>query len=438
MLSREYDRAVVGVEMRCQAELGAAIAQGMQVEGDGPLLQIAMDYMADERDLDGLSDEERRELARFIIDDLYQLGPLEELLADTEVSEIMVNAPDDVRVERAGRIVRSDVHFFDDSHIERMITKIVQADGRHCDTATPMCDCTLHRAGATFDGSRVNCVWHGISVDHPLIDIRKFRADPLTPDKLVALGSMDERCVEILEALVRARMNMLVVGGTGTGKTTLLNALSSFIPDNQRILTIEDTAELSLNKDHVVRLEARQASTEGTGAITIRQLIVNSLRMRPDRIVVGECRGAEAFDMLQAMSTGHDGSLTTLHANDPVASIQRLQMCVQMSEAASQMPADAIRQVITDAIDFIVHIRRYQDGSRRVASISEVVGLQGPTVTMGRILTFRSEGVDSRGRVVGRLVPGGDRFSPSHMEKMKINGVDVKEEWFREEDEEVW
>lgn len=430
MLSRELDRAVIAARERCRAELNAAVMEGRAAAGPAELVASARRYVDGSPEFSGTDDATREEAARFIVDDLFNLGPIEPLLADETVTEIMVNAPDDVRVERAGRIERTDARFFDDAHVASVITRIAEDDGRHCDVTSPLCDCTLHRSGASFDGSRVNAVWKGVAVDHPILDIRKFRRDVLTPDRLVEMGSMDERCRDLLEALVLARMNLLIVGGTGTGKTTLLNAMSSFIPDDQRIVTVEDTAELNLGKDQVIRLEARQASTEGTGEITIRQLVKNTLRMRPDRIVVGEVRGAEAFDMLQAMSTGHDGSMTTLHANDPKQAIARLQMCVQQSEAGAQMPPSAILRIISDAVDFIVHIRRFRDGSRRVAAISEVDGLQGPVVTMGKILDFQMLGVGDDGRIAGQLVPAGDRFSPDHLARFEMNGVAVDESWF--------
>ena len=293
MLSRNYDPAIREVMNRYGSQLANMVADGggLQDGVQGLVSQIRQ-YIDASGMFDGLTDEELDDAARFCIDDLFQLGPLEPLLKDETITEIMVNAPDRVLVERGGKIVDSGVHFFDDAHIERIITKIVASDNRRCDSSSPMCDCKLRRRGASFDGSRVNAVWRPIAVDHPTLDIRKFRNDLLTPEALIGMDTMDEKIADFLRALVEARMNIIISGGTGSGKTTLLNAVSNFIPNDQRIITIEDTAELNLAKDHVIRLEGRQANSEGAGLITIRQLVRNTLRMRPDRIVVGECRGA--------------------------------------------------------------------------------------------------------------------------------------------------
>ena len=292
-----------------------------------------------------------------------------------------------------------------------------------------MCDCKLRRRGASFDGSRVNAVWRPIAVDHPTLDIRKFRNDLLTPEALIGMDTMDEKIADFLRALVEARMNIIISGGTGSGKTTLLNAVSNFIPNDQRIITIEDTAELNLAKDHVIRLEGRQANSEGAGLITIRQLVRNTLRMRPDRIVVGECRGAESFDMLQAMGTGHDGSLTTLHANDARRALGRLEMMMQMSEEGAGMPNRSIRQFISDAVDFIVQTRRFRDGSRRITEVVEVCGMQGDVITTGNIFKFQEEGMVD-GRIQGSFVPGGDRMMRSHIVRFENAGIPVNDSWF--------
>lgn len=433
MLSSEYDGALREGVFQLSNQLNGGTMDGSPILTDPEgLMDAARAVTGQVPQLAALGDAGREEAARFILDDLFQLGPIEGLLRDPEVTEIMVNAPDQVFVERRGKIADSGVHFFDDEHIERTITKIVSADNRRCDTNSPMCDCTLHRAGEAFDGSRVNAVWKPIAVDHPLLDIRKFRNDMLTPESLVEMGTMDERCAEIIRALVRGRMNIIIVGGTGTGKTTLLNAASNYIPDGERIITVEDTSELNLAKEHVVREEARQANSEGVGEITIRQLVKNTLRQRPDRIVVGECRGAEAFDMLQAMGSGHDGSLTTLHANDPRQAISRLQMCIQMSPEGAQMPASGILRIIADAVDFIVQIKRFSDGSRKVVSISEICGMQGDVVTMGEIIRFVQDHDRDDGRIHGEWVPGGDRFCESHRVRLENAGVEVDDDWFRD------
>lgn len=430
MLSRNYDPALREVMNRYGSQLANMVADGGGLQdGVQGLVSQVRRYIDASGMFDDLSDDEREDAARFCIDDLFQLGPLEPLLADDSITEIMVNAPDRVLVERGGKIVDSGVHFFDDTHIERIITKIVASDNRRCDSSSPMCDCKLRRRGASFDGSRVNAVWKPIAVDHPTLDIRKFRNDLLTPEALISMGTMDEKIADFLRALVEARMNIIISGGTGSGKTTLLNAVSNFIPNDQRIITIEDTAELNLAKDHVIRLEGRQANSEGAGLITIRQLVRNTLRMRPDRIVVGECRGAESFDMLQAMGTGHDGSLTTLHANDARRALGRLEMMMQMSEEGAGMPNRSIRQFISDAVDFIVQTRRFRDGSRRITEVVEVCGMQGDVITTGNIFKFQEEGMVD-GRIQGSFVPGGDRMMRSHIVRFENAGIPVNDSWF--------
>lgn len=430
MLSRNYDPAIREVMNRYGSQLANMVADGggLQDGVQGLVSQIRQ-YIDASGMFDELTDEELDDAARFCIDDLFQLGPLEPLLKDETITEIMVNAPDRVLVERGGKIVDSGVHFFDDAHIERIITKIVASDNRRCDSSSPMCDCKLRRRGASFDGSRVNAVWRPIAVDHPTLDIRKFRNDLLTPEALIGMDTMDEKIADFLRALVEARMNIIISGGTGSGKTTLLNAVSNFIPNDQRIITIEDTAELNLAKDHVIRLEGRQANSEGAGLITIRQLVRNTLRMRPDRIVVGECRGAESFDMLQAMGTGHDGSLTTLHANDARRALGRLEMMMQMSEEGAGMPNRSIRQFISDAVDFIVQTRRFRDGSRRITEVVEVCGMQGDVITTGNIFKFQEEGMID-GRIQGSFVPGGDRMMRSHIVRFENAGIPVNDSWF--------
>ena len=377
MLDKMYDNAVAEVMSRCANDLQNQVALVGEVsDGIERLQDRALAYVSRSPTFKDADEDVKRQAAKFVVDDLFQLGPIEELLWDPEVSEIMVNSPDQVMVERRGKITLSDVHFFDEEHVQRTIARIVSSDGRRCDNQSPLCDCMLHRTGAPFDGSRVNAVAFGIA-KHWTLDVRKFRNDALTPESLIANGSMDENMADFLQALVLARMNIVIEGGTGSGKTTLLNALSNFIPDGQRIITVEDTAELNLAKSHVLSLQSRPANNEGKGEITLQQLVINTLRQRPDRIVVGECRGPEAFDMLQAMNSGHDGSLTTTHANNPRAALDRLQNLVQMSRAGANMPPDAIMKIITEAVDFVVEIKRLPDGSRRVNNICEVCGMQG-------------------------------------------------------------
>lgn len=434
LLDPRWDELALEVQRRT-AEALQARAAGEASEGWDAAYDVALGLARTAPALAGAGDSLAGDLATNVADDMYLLGPLEDLLAAPEVSEIMVNAPDDVRVEVEGRIGRTSYRFRDDAHVMRIIQRICEADNRRCDNTNPMCDCTLHRPGAAFDGSRVNAVAKPIAVDHPLLDIRKFSCDTLSVSDLERLGTLDARTASLLEALVLARMNIVVMGGTGSGKTTLLNVMSDFIPDDQRIITVEDTAELSLHKSHVLRMEARQANTEGAGAVTIRQIIVNNLRQRPDRIIVGECRGAEAFDMLQAMGTGHDGSITTIHANDARSAISRLQMMVQMSEAGAQLPQSAIMQVICSAVDFVVCVRRFPDGSRKVSEVVEVQGMQDDghgraVATMAPIVRYSVDGYDSAGRVRGGFVATGERLSAEHLARFAVNGVTVDPSWF--------
>lgn len=431
MLDKMYDNAVSEVMTRCASDLQNQVALVGEVEdGIDRLRDRALSYVRRSPSFADASEEVQQKAATFVVDDLFQLGPIEELLRDPEVSEILVNSPNQVMVERRGKIVPSGVHFFDEEHVQRTIARIVNSDGRRCDNQSPLCDCMLHRAGAAFDGSRVNAVAFGIA-KHWTLDIRKFRNDALTPAALIANGSMDENMADFLEALVHARMNIVIVGGTGSGKTTLLNALSNYIPDDQRIITVEDTAELNLAKSHVVSLQSRPANNEGKGEITLQQLVINTLRQRPDRIVIGECRGPEAFDMLQAMNSGHDGSLTTTHANNPRAALDRLQNLVQMSRAGANMPPDAIMKIITEAVDFVVEIKRLPDGSRVVNNICEVCGLQGSVPTIGSIMKFQKTGVDEAGRIKGEFRPTGSRIvSEDHKERFYANGVEIKNSWF--------
>lgn len=434
LIEPKWDRLLYEVQDRTAQELSNGLGDGpgswLAARERAARLASTSPALADARP--GLADD----IATAVADDLYRLGPLEDLLSAPEVSEIMVNAPDDVRVEVGGKIGRTGYRFRDDAHVMRIIQRICDADNRRCDNTNPMCDCTLHRPGAPFDGSRVNAVAKPIAVDHPLIDIRKFSDDKLGIDELIGLGTLDRRVASFLGALVRARMNIVVMGGTGSGKTTLLNVMSDFIPDDQRIITVEDTAELSLHKSHVLRMEARQANIEGTGEVSIRQIIINNLRQRPDRIIVGECRGAEAFDLLQAMGTGHDGSLTTIHANDARGALSRLQMMVQMSAAGAQLPQSAIMQVICAAVDFVVCINRFPDGSRKVTEVCEVQGMQedghGRAVaTMAPIMRFDVDGYDDSGRILGSFAPTGEHVSPAHLARFAVNGVDVDPSWFR-------
>jgi pilus assembly protein CpaF len=361
----------------------------------------------------GLSRDERDRIAAEVADDILGHGPLERLLADESVTEIMVNGPHDVWVERQGRLYETTVRFGDDSHLRRIINKMVAQVGRRIDESSPMVDARLP------DGSRVNAVIPPLSLSGPLVTIRKFSKRRLELTDMVRLGTLSTETVEFLQRCVVAELNVLVSGGTGTGKTTLLNALSTAIPDADRIVTIEDAAELRLNQRHVLRLEARPKNIEGEGEIPIRELVRNSLRMRPDRIIVGEVRGAEALDMLQAMNTGHDGSLCTVHANTPRDALARIETMVLM--AGYDLPMRAIRQQVCSALDLIVHLERLEDGTRRVTAITEVGRMESDVVTLQDLFEFKVERVTAERVVVGNLAPTGLR--PSFVTKFEKRGV---------------
>ncbi len=363
---------------------------------------------------------DRIRLSDDIYNELAGLGPLEPLMADPSISEIMVNGPDQVYVERNGLLELSPVKFENNEHVLRIIDRIVSRIGRHCDEANPMVDARL------ADGSRVNAVIPPISLNGPVITIRRFKAVPLQVADLINGGSMSYAMASFLEACIKGRCNVIVSGGTGSGKTTLLNILSGFIPETERIVTIEDAAELQLMQDHVVTMESKPANSEGSGAITIRDLVRNALRMRPDRIIVGEVRSGETLDMLQAMNTGHDGSLTTVHANTPRDVISRLETMVLMG--GMDLPINAIRNQISSAIDIIVQQSRFRDGSRKIISISEVMGMEGDTVTLQDIFVFRPDGLDSAGKIKGKHVATG--IHPAVMTKLKESGILIRDEWF--------
>lgn len=348
-----------------------------------------------------LSRSERARLFESIAADILGFGPLQELLNDPEISEIMVNGPRKVYVEKRGKIQLSDVTFVDEQHVLRVIDRIVAPLGRRIDESSPMVDARLP------DGSRVNAVIRPIALCGPTISIRKFRKEGITIDDLIRFGSLTREMAEFLSACVRASLNIVVSGGTGSGKTTMLNVLSSFIPDDERIITVENAAELQLRQEHVVPLESRPPNVEGKGEISIRDLVINTLRMRPERIVVGECRGGEALEMLQAMNTGHDGSMTTLHANSPRDAIARIEtMCLM---AGMDLPVRAIREQIASAVNLIVQLARLKDGSRKVIYITEVQGMEGDVVVLSDIFVFEQQGLDERGKIIGQLKPTGIR-----------------------------
>jgi len=367
--------------------------------------------IADEEGL-ALTRAERVRMLEQITDEILGLGPLEPLLRDETITEVMVNGPQQVYIEREGMLELTNVTFQNDEHVMKIIQRIIAPIGRRVDESSPMVDARL------ADGSRVNAIIPPLSLVGPVITIRKFAATPFTVEDLIRFGTATPEMFEFLEACVKARLNIFVSGGTGSGKTTMLNILSSFIPDDERIITIEDAAELQLRQEHVVTLESRPSNIEGKGAIPIRELVRNALRMRPDRIVVGECRGAEALDMLQAMNTGHDGSMSTGHANSPRDMLARLETMVLM--AGMDLPLRAIREQIASAVDLIVHQNRLKDGSRKIVNITEVQGMEGDVIVMQDIFVFEQTGLEE-GKIQGRLRPTGIR--PKFVEKFEVAGI---------------
>ena len=371
----------------------------------------------------GLSRDDRERITAELADDILGHGPLERLLADDSVTEIMVNGPFDIWIERQGRLYPTAVRFNDDSHLRRIINKIVAQVGRRVDESSPMVDARLP------DGSRVNVIIPPLSLTGPLVTIRKFSRERLTMKDMIRLGTLTTETVEFLERCVECELNMLIAGGTGTGKTTLLNAISEAIPDADRIVTIEDAAELRLGQRHTLRLEARPSNIEGEGEVPIRELVRNTLRMRPDRIIVGEIRGAEALDMLQAMNTGHEGSLSTVHANSPRDALARVETMVMM--AGFDLPLRAIRQQIASALDLIVHLERLDDGSRRVTAITEVQRMEADVITLQELFKFEVERLTEERVVIGRLCATGMR--PTFLHKFERRGVALPTSLFQEQ-----
>ncbi|MFP6766188.1 MAG: CpaF family protein [Planctomycetaceae bacterium] len=375
-------------------------------------IRLVIEYLCDtENPL--LNRSERERLIEEILDETFGFGPLEMLLKQPEVADIMINGPKHVFVEVDGQIERSNTTFRDNEHLLQILDRIVSKVGRRIDETSPMVDARLP------DGSRLNAIIPPLAIDGCSLTIRKFGANPLTLEDLLRFGTFTAEMVMLLEAAMKARLNCIISGGTGSGKTTLLNTLSSFIPIDQRVITIEDAAELQLQQEHVLRLETRPPNIEGKGRITATDLVTNALRMRPDRIIIGECRGGEALDMLQAMNTGHEGSLTTIHANSPRDAVSRLETMVSMS--GIELPMKAIRTQFSAAVDLIIQSNRLQGGPRKVTHITEVLGMEGETVIMQDIFVFKQDGIDERGRAIGHFESTGVR--PSFMDRLESNGV---------------
>jgi pilus assembly protein CpaF len=402
------------IHLEVISELGPQLFN-VNMDAEGLRDRVTADIRAQLGTESGLSRDDRERLEAEIADDILGHGPLERLLADDSVTEIMVNGPFDIWVERQGRLFQTTVRFIDDSHLRRIINKMVAQVGRRIDESSPMVDARLP------DGSRVNAVIPPLSLTGPLVTIRKFSKKRLDLNDLIGLGTLNAETVEFLQRCILAELNILISGGTGSGKTTLLNALSTSIPDSDRIITIEDAAELRLNQRHVLRLEARPQNIEGEGAIPIRELVRNSLRMRPDRIIVGEVRGAESLDMLQAMNTGHDGSLCTVHANSPRDALARIETMVLMG--GFELPVRAIRGQVASALDLIVHLERLEDGGRKVTAITEVQRMESDVITMQDIFEFKVDRVTPDRVVVGNLESTGLR--PTFLHKFEKRGVSL-------------
>lgn len=399
------------IEQQISANLGDVNEEGMR--------RIIDEFV--ERPEYNIPRSDRALVKEELFDDILGYGPIQCLVDSDDYTEIMVNGYDRVYVEEKGKLILTDIQFRDNAHLMQIIDRIVSRVGRRVDESSPMCDARL------LDGSRVNVIIPPLSLVGPILTIRKFSKTPITAENLVAWHSCSKRMLDFLEAAVKGKLNIIVSGGTGSGKTTLLNVLSSYIPADERIITIEDSAEVQLKQEHVLTLESRPANMEGKGRISIRDLVVNALRMRPDRIIVGEVRSEETLDMLQAMNTGHDGSLTTIHANSPRDSISRIETMVMMS--GSELPSKAIRDQVASAINIIVQQARLKDGSRKITSISEIVGMEGDVIRMQEIFTYDTDGeMDSSGKFKGQFKATG--IVPKCVEKIRENGVNVNYDWF--------
>jgi pilus assembly protein CpaF len=386
----------------------------------GEIRRLVQGILLEEQNSVPLNSSERERIIAEIQDEVMGLGPLEPLMKDPTISDVLVNTYKHIYIERRGKLELTESRFQDDVHLRKIIDKIVSAVGRRIDESCPMVDARL------ADGSRVNAIIPPLAMDGPMVSIRRFAVDPLELSDLIELKTLTGEVGELLQGIVKAQLNILVSGGTGTGKTTMLNVLSRFIPGEERIVTIEDSAELQLKQEHVVRMETRPPNIEGKGEVTQRELVRNSLRMRPDRIIVGEVRGAEVLDMLQAMNTGHDGSLTTVHANSPRDALMRLETLMAMT--GINIPVDAVRRYISSAIDVVIHSSRLVDGSRKVISIQEITGMEGDTVTLQEIFSFKQIGLDDKGRVRGRFSANG--IKPRFAERFKALNIPLSNDLF--------
>ena len=410
---RVYDRLVAQLDL-------AEVRRLPEANRRGELRLLVARFLADEDP--ALSPDDRDGLIDTVLDELVGLGPLDRLMRESVSGDILVNGPYDVWIERDGKLVRSDIVFRNDEHLLQIIDRIVSRVGRRLDESSPMVDARLP------DGSRLNAIIPPLSLKGPALSIRRFSATPLTVHRLLEIGAMPLEMAHLMEAAVKGRLNIIVAGGTGSGKTTLLNCLSSFIPDNERLISIEDAAELRLQQRHVLPLETRPANLDGKGEVTMRDLVRNSLRMRPDRIIIGECRGPEALDMLQAMNSGHEGSLTTLHANTPRDALTRLETMLLM--AGFDVPLKALRRQITSAVHLIIQAERLAGGARKVTSMTEIVGMEGDVIVSQDIFAYQQKGIDSLGRAVGQFVATGVR--PAFAARLETAGLEFPQAMFRQ------
>ncbi len=427
--TNEYNEMKVKLHERLLDILNLSLIDTLDKPTLGREIRKAVEYLFAQGEFKlPLNAREKEQLYQEIQDELLGLGPIEPFMHDPTITDVLVNTYKQIYVERSGKLYLTGARFKDDAHLKKIIDRIVSAVGRRVDESCPMVDARLP------DGSRVNAIIPPLAIDGPILSIRRFSVDPLELEDLITLETISPEVADLLKGIVRARLNVIISGGTGTGKTTMLNVLSRFIPSNERIVTIEDSAELQLKQEHVVRLETRPPNIEGEGEITQRDLVRNALRMRPDRIIVGEVRGEEVLDMMQAMNTGHDGSLTTIHANSPRDALLRLETLVAMSGLS--IPNDAVRKYISSAIDIVMHVARLMDGTRKLVSFQEIIGMEENIITMQEIFSFEQTGVDDKGKIQGHFCMRG--VMPHFIEKFKMLGIPVPYELFRKCKEDVF